>query len=207
MPGFFAIVLAWAIALGINLVPAFMPPTWSVLAVFRLAFKLPLLPLTIGGAAMSALGRAGLTLLSRHAGKRLPPTQRRRMEELGGFINRHPRWREPLVFLLCLLPFPSNLLFIAAGVGRLPLLPVTLAFFVARVIADTFYVWTAGVVSRDIGGAFVHQLTSWKAITVQVGGVLLLLLLFRLPWERWLGRNHGAAPPERPTTSGHTGRS
>jgi len=76
MPGFFAIFLAWAVALTINVVPAFMPPTWAVLVVFRGAFHLPLLPLTIGGAAMSALGRAGLTLLSRHAGRRLPPAQR-----------------------------------------------------------------------------------------------------------------------------------
>src|SRR5579884_1573294 len=164
MPALVALLLGWAIALGINVVPAFMPPTWSVLAVFHIAFNLPVLPLTIGGAAMSAVGRAGLTVLSRRAGRRLSASQRERVEALGAFINAHPRWREPLVFLLCLLPFPSNLLFITAGVGRLALLPVTIAFFLARSIADSLYVWTAGTLSRNIGGTFLEQITDWRAI-------------------------------------------
>jgi len=103
-----------------------------------------------------------------------------------------------------LLPFPSNLLFITAGVGRLPLLPVTLAFFVARAIADTVYVWTAGAVSRSVGGTFVQQLTNWKAIAVQVGGILVLLLLFHLPWEHWLSRSHHPPPPQEPAAGNPT---
>jgi hypothetical protein len=30
-----ALLAAWAVAFAINLVPAFMPPTWSVLALFH----------------------------------------------------------------------------------------------------------------------------------------------------------------------------
>src|SRR6185437_6851410 len=110
----------------------FMPPTWSVLAIFHVLNQPPLLLLTVGGAAMSALGRVGLALLSRRFRRLLPDSDRRNAEALSGFVNRHRRWREAIVFGYCLGPFPSNALFIAAGVGRVPLRPVTLAFFLSR---------------------------------------------------------------------------
>src|SRR5438477_600461 len=60
MDGWSALPAAWLTALIINLMPAFMPPTWSVLALFRITTGAPLLPLTVGGAAASAAGRVAL---------------------------------------------------------------------------------------------------------------------------------------------------
>jgi membrane protein DedA with SNARE-associated domain len=187
MPALLALLLCWAIVLVINVVPAFMPPSWAVMAVFRLAGDLPLLPLTIGGALMSALGRAALALLSRRAGGKLPDKDRENAEALGQFIGRHRRWRFLIVFGYCLGPLPSNPVFIAAGVGEVPLLGVTIAFFLSRAIADTFWVWTAGKISEGLGDVFLQQVTSWKSIAVQVVTLILLVLVFRLPWARWLG--------------------
>jgi membrane protein YqaA with SNARE-associated domain len=188
--------MAWGIAFVINLFPAFMPPTWAVLAVFNILGHPPLLLLTIGGAAMSALGRAGLARLSSHLANRLPESDRKNAEALSAFVNRHRHWREIFVFLYCLGPFPSNPLFIAAGVGRIPLLPVTVTFFLSRCIADTFWVWTAGQVSKNVGHLFVQQVTDWRAIALQVGALAIVVLFFRLPWARWLGMqqkdNHDA---------------
>lgn len=199
-------LLAWVVALVINLVPAFMPPTWAVLAAFRLASDAPLLPLTLVGAACSAVGRVALALLSRRFGKHLPATDRRNARALGQFVNRHRRWREVIVFLYCLAPLPTNAIFIAAGVGRVPLVPVTIAFAIARAIADTFWVWTAGKVSQSVGGVFVSNVTSWQSIAVQVAVIVLLVLVFRLPWARWLGVVDEAAaqpgPRPRPAAPG-----
>jgi membrane protein YqaA with SNARE-associated domain len=177
---------AWLIALVINVVPAFMPPTWSVLAVFHILSDVPLLPLTIGGAAASAAGRFCLAKLSTRLGNRLPETDRKNAEALGKFINKHKRWREAIVFFYCLAPLPSNPIFIAAGVGRVPLLPVTLAFFLSRCIADTFWVWTAGAVSDSLGDVFLNQVTSWQSIAIQVIAIAMVVMIFRLPWSRWL---------------------
>lgn len=196
-----ALLLAWAIALVINVVPAFMPPTWSVLAIFHVVSNPPLLLLTVGGAAASALGRTVLALGSRRFSRVLPATDRKNAEALGEFVNRHRRWREPIFFFYCLAPLPSNPLFIAAGVGKIPLLGVTLAFFASRAIADTFWVWTAGQVSRNVGGLFVHQLTDWKAIVLQVLGLVTVVLLFRLPWAKWLGITPREEAGERSDTA------
>ena len=179
--------LAWAIAFVINVVPAFMPPTWSVLAVFHVTSNVPLLPLTIGGAAFSALGRMVLALGSRRLGGLLPEGDRRNAAALGKFVTRHRAWRDVIVFLYCLAPLPSNPIFIAAGVGRVPLLPVTVAFFASRAIADTFWVWVFGAVSSSTGGVFANQLKSWQSIVLQVAALVSVVLVFRLPWAKWIG--------------------
>ncbi len=189
-----ALLAAWAIALVINVVPAFMPPTWSVLAIFHVTAAPPLLLLTIGGAAASALGRVGLALLCHRFRTLLPEGDRRNADALSSFLDRHRRWRDLIVFGYCLGPFPSNPLFIAAGVGRMPLLPISLAFFLSRAIADTFWVWTAGQVSQNLGGLFLHQLTSWQAIAAQVIALAGVVVLLRLPWARWFGL--GSEPGE-----------
>lgn len=181
------LLAAWGIAVVINVVPAFMPPTWSVLAVFHVTTDVPLLPLTIGGAAASAVGRTGLYLASRHLNRLLPETDCKNAQALGEFVERHKRWRTAIIFLYCLAPLPSNPIFIAAGVARMSFLPVIAAFFLARAIADTFWVWTAGAVSREVGDAFTKQLTDWRTIAIQVASIGVLVLVFRLPWAKWLG--------------------
>jgi membrane protein YqaA with SNARE-associated domain len=186
-----ALLIAWGIALVINVVPAFMLPTWSVLAIIHVTSDQPLLLLTVGGAAASACGRILLALGSRGLGGHLPKKDRENAEALGELCNRHRRWREAIFFGYCLAPLPSNPLFIAAGVGRVALLPVVLAFFAARAIADTFWVWTAGKISEGAGSLFKEQLTSWKAIVVQIAALLVVVMLFRLPWVRWLGARKG----------------
>lgn len=183
---------AWIVALVINVIPAFMPPTWSVLAVFKITSNLPLVPLTVGGAAMSAAGRAVLARSSRALENKLSETDRANARALGAFVNRHRRWREVIVFGYCLGPFPSNPLFIAAGVGRVPLRPVVVTFFISRAIADTFWVWGAGRASASLGDVFVSSLTSWQSIAIQIVSVLLVALVLRLPWARWLGLDAAA---------------
>ncbi|HZQ38462.1 MAG TPA: hypothetical protein VFD32_21225 [Dehalococcoidia bacterium] len=182
-----ALLAAWGIALVVNVVPAFMPPTWSVLAIFHVTAHPPLLLLTLGGAVVSAIGRAGLTLLCRRFRGRLPERDRRNADALSDFLNRHRRWRDVIVFGYCLGPFPSNPLFIAAGVGRMSLLPIAVAFFLSRAISYTFWVWTAGAVSQNLGSLFLHELTSWQAIVLQVAALASVVVLLRLPWARWLG--------------------
>ncbi len=187
MPHVVLLLAAWTLVFAINVVPAFMPPSWAVMAVFRITSGLPILPLTLGGAAASALGRMMLARLSARLGHKLPRSDRDNAAALGAFVNRHRHWRALIVFGYCLAPLPSNPLFIAAGVGRVPLLPVTIAFFLSRAIADTFWVWTAGLVATSLGDVFLHSLTSWQSIAVQIVAIVLVVLVFRLPWSRWLG--------------------
>lgn len=181
------LLAAWSIVFVVNIAPAFMPPTWAVLATFHIARpELPLLPLTIGGAAMSSLGRSRLALLSRAGGRFLPERDRQNAEALGALFQRHQRLGLVVLFGYCLGPLPSNALFIAAGLGRVRLTVVTATFFVSRAIADTFWVWGAGRASGSLTKTFEEYLTSWQAIVLQLATIAAVIVIIRLPWTRWL---------------------
>lgn len=180
-------LLAWLLALVINVVPAFMPPTWALLAVFHYVWDVPLLLLTIGGAAASTVGRVLLAVGCRRFAHWLPDSDQRNAAAFGDFINRHRAWRLGIVFAYCLGPFPSNALFIAAGVGRVQLRSIAPVFLVSRLIADSLWVWLAGAAAGSVRQLFDDQLTSWPAILVQVAALISVVVVFRLPWARWLG--------------------
>ena len=66
------LVLA-GVVFGVNLLPAFGPPTWAVLVFFRLQSDLAAIPLVLVGAAAAAGGRLALAYGSRRYRNRLSP--------------------------------------------------------------------------------------------------------------------------------------
>lgn len=181
------ISLALALAFAINLVPAFMPSTWMVLAFFYIRFDLPLLPLTIGGAIVSGLGRA-LLAKGTEAFKLRFIKDRGDLDELGRFLDERRRHAGFAVFLYALSPLPTNNLFIAAGLAGIHLAWVLAGFWAARIIADTFWVWTTDRVFGSLASVFEGAFGSWLAIALQSAGVVSVVLLFKVPWARWLRR-------------------
>jgi hypothetical protein len=57
-----AYLVAFAVIFGINLLPAFGPPTWAVLVFFKLNRDLAAVPLVLGGALAAASGRFVLAM-------------------------------------------------------------------------------------------------------------------------------------------------
>lgn len=183
------ICAALALAFAINLVPAFMPSTWMVLAFFYIQFDLPLLPLTIGGAIVSGFGRLMLARGSTWVKNRALDGERHEdLDELGQFLDDRRRYVGPAVFAYSLGPFPTNNLFIAAGMAEVKMAWVLAGFWSARIIADTFWVWTTDQVFDSLGSVFEGAFGSWTAIALQTLGVISVVLLYKLPWARWLRR-------------------
>ncbi len=177
--------LAFAIAFVINLVPAFMPSTWMVLAFFHVKFGLPILPLTIGGAFFSGLGRIvlarGTTFFSRRVVRRDSE-----MDEVKTYLERRRNYVGLATFGYCLAPLPTNSLFVAAGVIEVSLLRVMLGFWAGRLLADTFYVWTTDRVFSSFGNVFNQYYSGWTVIALQVVSLAGALALILVPWPRWL---------------------
>jgi hypothetical protein len=116
-----ALLLAFALVFAINVVPAFMPPTWSVLAILHFAFGLPALPLALGGALAASAGRLTLAVASQRFGRTLLPLHRRAdLSDLGRCLDAKAKWAAPAAVLVYSFgPIPSNELFVAAGLtGR-----------------------------------------------------------------------------------------
>ncbi len=176
---------AFALSFVINLVPAFMPSTWMILACFYIRFDLPLLPLTIGGALASALGRLMLARGSTWFKHRFLHGRESGLHELGGFLNEHRNVLAGTVFLYALTPLPTNNLFIAAGMVEVNMVQVLLGFAASRILANTFWVWTTNSAFEHIGELFKGAVGSWAAIVLELMGVVSVALLYFLPWEKW----------------------
>ena len=180
---------ALALAFVINLAPAFMPSTWMVMAFFYIKFDLPLLVLTIGSAITSALGRLVLAYLSLRFSQRfIKGSSAEDLTQLGNLLNGRRRYIGPTVFIYSLSPLPTNNLFIAAGMVSLNMTVVVVAFTLSRMIANTFWVWTTHRAFESLASVFKDALTGPLGIGLEVAGLVSIVLLFKLPWARWLRR-------------------
>jgi membrane protein YqaA with SNARE-associated domain len=189
-------VVAWATAFVINVIPAFMPPTWAVVSFFLIRFELPLLPLAIGSAAAATGGRVILALLTRQVGPRfMTKDMRRNMEALAAYLRGHQKGVGLGVLGFALFsPIPSNQLFMAAGLANLDLKLAAPAFFIGRSISYTVAAGAAGKAAADLTDVFTQHLSSAPAILVELLSLASIVLLARIPWARLLH-----LPPVVPT--------
>jgi hypothetical protein len=179
---------AFALIFVINMVPAFMPSSWMVMAFFYIQFDLPLLVLTVGGAIVSGFGRLVLAKGSTFVKRRFMRSKAADLDELGMFLEERRGWLAPTVFAYALTPLPTNNLFVAAGLAEVRLSLVLIGFWAARIPADTFFVWTTDRVFENLGEVFEGAFGSWLAVGLQLLGVTSILLLYALPWAKWLRR-------------------
>ena len=181
------VLLMLGVVFAVNVMPAFGPPTWTVLVYFLLRKDIPEPVLIVGGAAAAACGRYVLALLSRRFGGHLPEHKRHDLEAVGERMNR-PRSRVALLAVFVVSPLPSAQLFEAAGLTpNTRLVPLTVAFFFGRLVSYTLYVGGAAVAQRSLEGLLDDGITSPQAIALQVGMLALLGAFLLIPWARILG--------------------
>jgi hypothetical protein len=194
------LLAAFALIFVINLVPAFMPSSWMVMAFFYLQFDVPLLPLTIIGAVVSGFGRFFLARGSTWLKRTFMRGKARDLDELGEFLEERERWLAPTVAAYSLTPLPTNNLFVAAGLAEVSLFWVLIGFWTARMAADTLFVWTTDQAFDSVGDVFEGVYGDWLGIAVQLLSVTSIVLLYLLPWARWLRRL--TAPRNSPEPGG-----
>lgn len=178
------------LAFGVNLLPAFGPPTWSIVVLYGVNGDQPLWALVVIGALGAALGRLVLALGARHFGGWLPRRMQDNVAAARGLVERR---RHNVILALALFvvsPLPSAQLFIAVGIARVPLLAFTAAFFAGRLFTYGFYGWTARRVREsDWGAVMFAGLSSPWGIAMQVAMLALLVALVSVDWGRWIRRD------------------
>ena len=199
MEPFFWFAIALVVVFLINLMPAFMPSSWMVLAFFSIHFHLPLVPLAIAGAIVSGFGRAVLTLASKFVTRTFFRKKEEELRTLGEFLEDRPNLLPAIVFFYALTPLPTNNLFIAAGMVKADLKRVLIGFWSARIPADVFWVWTSHATFASLKGVF-EKGGSPLAIALQLGALTSVVLLYVLPWGKWLNgylERHGGRRSSR----------
>lgn len=182
-------LIAFATVFGVNLLPAFGPPTWAVLVFFRLNHHLAPVPLILGGAVAAASGRLLLALASRRFRGRLAQGRLDNLAAARRILDEDRRWAFGGLALFALSPVPSAQLFVAAGLLKVPLRGLTAAFFAGRLVSYTVYVTAASLAAHSLGKALSKGLTSPLGIALQVAMLLALVALVRVNWVALLARH------------------
>ena len=165
MPGQFpALALLFALIFGLNLVPAFAPPTWMALAFIGFEFHDTSALLLAGtGAVAATLGRLTLAKLSHRLLRRklLSDAHRANIDVIKSRLETRRTLTVGLFLFYAFSPLPSNFLFIAYGLTGLPLLRVALPFLVGRLASYGFFIASGAAVGRHleidsmVSGAYV----------------------------------------------------
>ena len=128
----------------INVIPAFMPPTWILLAFVGFNFHLnnyALAILAIFAAMASSSGRAVLAILAdkilRH--RFISQTTRNNMDNLKGHIIKRQNLTRGFFLFYAFSPLPSGQLFLAYGLTDLKLAIAILPFFFGRMVSCLLY--------------------------------------------------------------------
>ena len=182
-------LLVFAIVFGVNLLPAFGPPTWSIIALYAFNGDYDLAPLVGTAALAAASGRYVLARGTRALGGRfLSERIKSNLAAARTALERKRRNAVLALGLFALSPLPSAQLFEAAGLARLPLVAFTGAFFAGRLVSYTIYGLTAqGIRSTSLGEVLREELSSPLGIGLQIAMLLGLVMLARIDWAGRLG--------------------
>ncbi|MEO3782008.1 hypothetical protein ABGB12_01655 [Actinocorallia sp. B10E7] len=185
---------AFALVFGVNLLPAFGPPTAFLLVLIKLHWGLELVPLVLLAAVAASGGRYCLAVATGRIRHRLSPARQESLAVAKEYLTEH-RSRSLLgLSLFVFSPLPSAQLFEAAGLLGVRLVPAALAFFAARLVSYSFYLGAATAAEATFGEALTSSLTSPWGVAAQIVLLVGVVLLARIDWTRLLGRR----PSEKP---------
>ncbi|RMI33712.1 hypothetical protein EBN03_10485 [Nocardia stercoris] len=176
--------------------PAFAPPTWTILVLFKLNWHLDPVALVITGAVAAGSGRYLLALATGRIRDRLSPHRKAGLQAAENYLTGHKGRSLLGLALFTLSPLPSAQLFEAAGLMDVPLLPVTTAFFAGRLVSYSLYIGATRIAERNLGSAFTASLTSPYGIAIQLVLILGVVMLARIDWVRILSPRDAATGHE-----------
>lgn len=190
-------LIAFLVVFVANAVPAFAPPTWSLLVFLELNFELQPAALVTVGVVSATAGRAVLAYYMRHFTRWMPQTYVENMESAGRYLTktRGRLWATFALFFVS--PLSSAQLFAAAGIMKsVRLRPLILAFAVGRTITYSSYVTGAHLVKQsNFGDVVLETLKSPWALAAQV---LMVVGVIALGMHHW---NHEDPDPDAASTA------
>ena len=145
------LVLFFGLIFGLNIIPAFAPPTWMV--VTFLGFEFPTantVLLALVAATAATLGRITLAKLSRWLvrEKLLSDLHRKNIDIIKERLEKRTVLTVSVFLFYALSPLPSNFLFIAYGLTGLPLFRIALPFFIGRTASYSFFILSGAAAGR-----------------------------------------------------------
>ncbi|MGB8816146.1 MAG: hypothetical protein WCC74_02875 [Minisyncoccia bacterium] len=174
----------------INVIPAFMPPTWILLSLVGYNFHLNnynLAILAVLAAVASSGGRAILAILSNKIlrYKIISDETKQNLDILKENIIKRKNFTKGFFLFYAFSPFPSGQLFLAYGMTDLKLSLAIIPFFIGRLSSYFFWIFASSETSKII------DLNSFKFgayfgvyfILGQIFALYLVYLIAKIDWK------------------------
>ena len=161
----------------VNVVPAFVPPTWMVLSIYHIdhpSLNTPIIVLL--GVVGSVAGRLVMFYYSRILGKYLPSKYSENLKSFKGYVEERKRGLFLGAFIFSLGPLPTNFLFIACGIARTEILPVLGGFAIARTISYALVIYASLSIFSALspfGGPYFKEIVNILSIIAGIGVVFV----------------------------------
>lgn len=178
----------FALILGINLLPAFGPPTWAVLVFARLNWHLNPVGLVLVGAVAAMLGRYVLAEVSMRSKSHFPARFRKNLESASQLVGRRKSGVIATLLIFLISPLPSAQLFVAAGLLDLPIIALTSAFFLGRIVSYSIYVTAATLADKQFGDVLSNFFGSPWSLALQFGLIAIVSIVPFIDWGKWQHR-------------------
>lgn len=179
------ILIVFAIIFAMNLLPAFAPPTWTVLAYFAFTLGIMDVVLIVTGVLAASAGRWCLATLFRRYRDKLPNSYVQNMENAETHLTKSQHHARALLALFLISPLSSAQLFEAAGIMKsIAIRPLVFAFAAGRLVTYSVTVTGASAVAESsFGDVLLSSLTSPAAIAIQVAMIAALIILGNIKWK------------------------
>lgn len=178
-----------ALVFIINIIPAFMPPTWIILA-GQMADNPGFDPLALAviGAISSTAGRAVLTYYSSFFRRFFTKDLEAHATEIKAFLEKREKELFAGTFIYALSPFPSNLVFIASGLTKTDWKPVFAGFFFGRLIIYYAAAALSVHIFSALNGVFNNE--QYVRYAFDVLGIAAAFSVIFVDWKKILGAVH-----------------
>lgn len=173
----------------VNVLPAFMPPTWVILAITKLKDpSADLIILTIVGAISSTAGRAVLSYYSSFFRRFFSEELEKRAKDIKEFFEKKKNELFVGTFLYSLSPFPSNMIFIANGITKSDPKPIFAGFFIGRLISYYTLVAASSTIFST-AKAYLHSDIITGPFLDGIG-IIMGLSVVLIDWKKITGKKN-----------------
>jgi membrane protein YqaA with SNARE-associated domain len=178
--------LVFLAALGVDLIPVFAPPAWTLMMFLLVKFDLNPWIVLSAGVTGSALGQYIFSLYIPKVSAKLITRRKDQELEFVGKKLGQARWKTwTFVFLYTLTPLSTTALFTASGMAKIHPMQTVPPFFVGKFLSDGLMIAMGKHLSSNAGD-FWHSLISPKGIVTMVLGLIVIGGLLFIDWRTLL---------------------
>ena len=171
------------IVFGINLLPAFGPPTWLALVIAQWRWHLNPAVVVVLGVIGAVGGRALLSIAFARLRDHFPKRDIANLNRAHAKIEQHPSGELAWYVVFLFTPVPSAQLFCAVGLLEMPLTKILITFAVGRLVSYSIYDATASAVNNQFHSLWSKYWGSPLAIALQISFLIAVTVLPLISWK------------------------